>query len=248
MENGPFIVDCPTKLVIFHRELLVYQRVATLEDQSMFIRIYIPMIFGIPRSRDDHKPQKQSLSLHKKIANVGPNANLFLLGLWLLVCDRSPVIITNFWGDWNHQWIRLRANFTGKAHIYWENLWFRVDFPLSMVKSQWNSKLTWFYFLFPGFRCRSRVRALQCPLHRAASNQKAPGTWNCRREIRMNLRHAIGIHRIFLASWFLHAQVVYFGDVMWQIQCHSHHPISQTWLGVILNHSISRAIPSGNLT
>ena len=25
----------------------------------------------------------------------------------------------------------FKGNFTGKPHIYWENLWFPVDFPLN---------------------------------------------------------------------------------------------------------------------
>ena len=198
-------------------------------------------------------------SLHKKMANVGPNANnstrIVVAGV------RSPVIITNFWGglkpsmDWfsRENWNRKTPYLLGKSMV-------SCRFPLINGEIPMKFQIDLVLLPFPGFRCRSRVRALQCPLHRAASNQKAPagenvdsiqkkaGTWNCRQEIRINLRHAIGIHRIFLASWFLHAQVFYFADVMWQIQCHSHHPSGQTWLGVILNHSISRAIPSGNLT
>jgi hypothetical protein len=35
----------------------------------------------------------------------------------------------------------FKGKFTGKAHIYWENLWFPVDFPLNQSIES-SSKLT----------------------------------------------------------------------------------------------------------
>ena len=31
----------------------------------------------------------------------------------------------------------FKGKFTGKAHIYWENLWFPVDFPLNQSIDTW---------------------------------------------------------------------------------------------------------------
>ena len=31
----------------------------------------------------------------------------------------------------------FKGNFTGKPHIYWENLWFPVDFPLNQSMDRW---------------------------------------------------------------------------------------------------------------
>ena len=31
----------------------------------------------------------------------------------------------------------FKGKVTGKAHIYWENLWFPVDFPLNQSMDRW---------------------------------------------------------------------------------------------------------------